>query len=83
MPICSRDRITCDEWLRTNIAARDARAILEWFIRVCLAAEPYEVSFLQFLFFLKAGGKALCMYRLMYLYLLWLSFTGVVVWTCD
>eukprot|EP01113_Clastostelium_recurvatum_P008501 TRINITY_DN1401_c0_g1_i4.p1 TRINITY_DN1401_c0_g1~~TRINITY_DN1401_c0_g1_i4.p1 ORF type:complete len:472 (-),score=96.16 TRINITY_DN1401_c0_g1_i4:24-1391(-) len=54
------DRLTLAQWLHANVPAPDARLIIEWFARVCLAAEPHEVSLLFYLHFLRqAGGYAL------------------------
>jgi monoamine oxidase len=51
------DSQTVAEWARSNVPEPDARAILEWFIRVCMCSEPYEVSFLFFLKFIRSAGS--------------------------
>jgi len=51
------DSITLDEWTRINVPEKDAKAIIDWFARVCLAAEPCEISFLYFLLFIRTAGS--------------------------
>jgi len=51
------DQITAQEWMNANVPEKDARAIIAWFIRVCLTFEPFEVSFLYFLLFIRAAGS--------------------------
>ena len=36
--------------------SKEAKAIVDWIVRVCLAAEPAELSFLQLLVLLKTCG---------------------------
>ncbi len=43
--------------MRDNIPEKEARAIIDWFVRVCIAFEPFEVSFLYFLLFIRAAGN--------------------------
>jgi len=51
------DSITLDEWTRLNVPEKDAKAIIDWFARVCLAFEPSEISFLYFLLFIRTAGS--------------------------
>jgi monoamine oxidase len=49
------DQQSVREWTSKNVPGRDARAIIDWFARVCLGQEPAEMSLLYFLKFLRAG----------------------------
>ncbi|KYQ89135.1 amine oxidase (flavin-containing) [Tieghemostelium lacteum] len=51
------DYQTVDQWTRDNVKSVDAKAIIDWFCRVCVAAEPTEVSFLYFLHFIRTAGN--------------------------
>ncbi|KAF2077256.1 hypothetical protein CYY_001445 [Polysphondylium violaceum] len=51
------DHMTVTEWTSINVPGKDARTIINWFIRVCLAAEPSEISFLWFLHFIRTAGS--------------------------
>eukprot|EP01133_Synstelium_polycarpum_P007437 gene7437-8702_t len=51
------DHMTVEHWTSLNIKGMDAKKIVDWFCRVCLAAEPSEISFLWFLLFIKAAGN--------------------------
>ncbi|EGC31688.1 flavin-containing amine oxidase [Dictyostelium purpureum] len=51
------DHLTVSEWLDRNTKGIDAKSIINWFCRVCVAAEPSEVSFLYFLHFIRTAGS--------------------------
>ncbi|KAM9988204.1 hypothetical protein ACTFIZ_003569 [Dictyostelium cf. discoideum] len=51
------DQLTVAQWVEKNVKGIDARAIIDWFCRVCVAAEPTEVSFLFFLHFIRTAGN--------------------------
>ncbi len=51
-----QDSITLRNWLQKNVPEEQTRKMVEWFARVCIAAEPSEFSLLYFLTWLKAGG---------------------------
>lgn len=51
------DAMSVAEWTKENVPERDAKAIIDWFVRVCLTFEPHEVSFLYFLLFIKSAGS--------------------------
>eukprot|EP01132_Coremiostelium_polycephalum_P007668 gene7668-9435_t len=51
------DNITVEQWTKDNVKGKDAKAIIDWFCRVCLAAEPTEISFLYFLHFIRTAGN--------------------------
>ncbi len=50
------DALTVAQWLTREAVTGAARFFVEWFVRVCLAAEPHEVSLLMLLHFLRAAG---------------------------
>lgn len=50
------DTITFAEWVKENVKLESTRKLLNWFVGVCLAVDPSEISFLYFLLFLRAGG---------------------------
>ena len=50
------DGITLRNWLQKNVPEEATRKMVEWFARVCIAAEPSEYSLLYFLTWLKSGG---------------------------
>ncbi len=51
-----QDSITLRNWLQKNVPEEATRKMVEWFARVCIAAEPSEYSLLYFLTWLKSGG---------------------------
>ncbi|GAM28660.1 hypothetical protein SAMD00019534_118360 [Acytostelium subglobosum LB1] len=51
------DHMTVQHWTTLNIKDVEAKNIIDWFVKVCLAADPSEVSFLWFLLFIKAAGN--------------------------
>ncbi|EGG23040.1 amine oxidase [Cavenderia fasciculata] len=50
------DNITLSNWVNDNVKGADIIKILAWFCKVCLAAEPTEISFLWYLAFIKSAG---------------------------
>jgi monoamine oxidase len=50
------DSMTVEAWKRRALRTRGARTAFDLTVRSILAAEPSEVSFLYFLFYLNAGG---------------------------
>jgi monoamine oxidase len=50
------DGITVEGWKRTAVRTRAARSVLDVSVRAIFAAEPAELSFLYFLFYLRSGG---------------------------
>lgn len=50
------DRLTVAEWQRRFIRTAEARSVLDGAVRAIFAAEPQDISFLHFLFYLHAGG---------------------------
>ncbi len=50
------DAMTVEEWKRRNVRTRGARSVLDIATRAIFAAEPSELSFLHFLFYLRSGG---------------------------
>ncbi|MBX3273696.1 MAG: flavin monoamine oxidase family protein [Sandaracinaceae bacterium] len=57
------DAISVAGWLARNVVSRRARAVVEIAVRSILACEPSEVSFLYFLFYLRAGGGVMQLAR--------------------
>lgn len=53
------DRMTVEEWKRASVRTAATRSILDIAVRAILAAEPSELSFLFFLFYLRSGGGLL------------------------
>lgn len=53
------DGITVESWKRTTVVTRKSRALLDIAVRGIFAAEPGEISFLYFLFYLHSGGGLL------------------------
>ncbi|EFA79410.1 amine oxidase [Heterostelium album PN500] len=51
------DHQTVAHWTEKNVKGKDAKGIIDWFVRVCLAADPTEISFLWFLLFIKTAGS--------------------------
>jgi monoamine oxidase len=51
------DRITVDEWIRSQTRNRDARAMMRLMVEGLYAAEPEEVSLLFFLSYIRSGGS--------------------------
>jgi monoamine oxidase len=51
-----QDSITLRNWLQKNVPEEASRKMVEWFARVCIAAEPSDYSLLYFLTWLKSGG---------------------------
>lgn len=50
------DALTVGEWLGTKVRRADARAVLRIAVNAIFAAEPEELSFLFFLFYVHSGG---------------------------
>ncbi|HJL16016.1 MAG TPA: FAD-dependent oxidoreductase, partial [Sandaracinaceae bacterium LLY-WYZ-13_1] len=50
------DALTLEAWKRRHLRTRGARAVLDIATRAIFAAEPEELSFLHFLFYLRSGG---------------------------
>lgn len=50
------DALTVEEWKRRHVRTRAARTVLDLATRAIFAAEPTELSFLHFLFYLRSGG---------------------------
>ncbi|MGH2406243.1 MAG: flavin monoamine oxidase family protein [bacterium] len=50
------DLITVESWKRTSVATRATRSTVDVAVRGVFAAEPGEISFLFFLFYLHSGG---------------------------
>lgn len=50
------DSMTVEAWKRRALRTRGARTVLDIAVRAIFAAEPSEISFLYFLFYLNAGG---------------------------
>ena len=53
------DAISVEAWARKHLRTGDARAVFDIAVRAILAAEPREVSFLHFMFYLASGGGIL------------------------
>lgn len=51
------DRITMEEWIRSQTQNRDARTTLRLMVEGLYAAEPEEVSLLFFLSYIRSGGS--------------------------
>ena len=52
----SWDALSVDAWLRRNVRSRRAREVVRIATNAIFAAEPRELSFLWFLFYLHSGG---------------------------
>lgn len=50
------DHTTYGEWIKANVKNDGAQRLMHWFVKVCLAGDPSEISLLFFLYFLKNGG---------------------------
>ncbi|MFP4484439.1 MAG: flavin monoamine oxidase family protein [Spirochaetaceae bacterium] len=50
------DAMTVESWKRRHVITQQARGALDFAIRSIFAAEPSELSFLHFLFYLRSGG---------------------------
>jgi monoamine oxidase len=50
------DGMTVETWKRTRLRSRHARQLFDIAVRAIFAAEPDELSFLHFLFYLHGGG---------------------------
>jgi hypothetical protein len=50
------DSMNIKQWLDENVKDENSKKFVQWFIGVCLTSEPYEVSFLFFLIFIKSSG---------------------------
>lgn len=50
------DGMTLEAWKRRHVRTRGARTVLDIATRAIFAAEPAELSFLHFLFYLRSGG---------------------------
>ncbi len=53
------DVITVESWKLASVATRATRSIVDIAVRAVFAAEPADVSFLYFLFYLHSGGGLL------------------------
>lgn len=53
------DGMTVETWKRENVSTWRTRAVLDIAVRAIFAAEPSEISFLHFLFYLHSGGGLL------------------------
>lgn len=51
------DRITMEEWIRSQTRNRDARAMMRLMVEGLYSAEPEEVSLLFFLSYIRSGGS--------------------------
>jgi monoamine oxidase len=50
------DGVTVETWKQSSVATRATRSLLDVAVRAVFAAEPAELSFLGFLFYLRSGG---------------------------
>ncbi len=50
------DGLTLEDWKRRHVRTRGAKTVLDIATRAIFAAEPSELSFLHFLFYLRSGG---------------------------
>lgn len=50
------DQMSCQQWIDKNIKLQSTKNMVAWFMTVCLAANPNEVSFLFFLTWLRSSG---------------------------
>ncbi len=50
------DAMTVETWKLSSLRTRGARDVLDLAVRAIFAAEPSEISFLYFLFYLNSGG---------------------------
>ncbi len=50
------DSMTVESWKRKNVKTRGAKALIDTAVRAVFAAEPSELSFLFFLYYLRHGG---------------------------
>ena len=53
------DAITVESWKRSSVLTAKTRSIVDVAVRAVFAAEPAEISFLFFLFYLHSGGGLL------------------------
>jgi monoamine oxidase len=53
------DGMTVESWKRANVFTEKTRAVFDIAVRALFAAEPSELSFLHFLFYLRSGGGLL------------------------
>jgi monoamine oxidase len=53
------DGMTVETWKRENVSTWRTRAVIDIAVRAIFAAEPSEISFLHFLFYLHSGGGLL------------------------
>lgn len=51
------DKQTVEAWIMKNLRTKGARQYVRYLVRVLLAAEPYEVSMLHFIFYCRSGGS--------------------------
>jgi monoamine oxidase len=50
------DAMTVETWKQNNVRTAKARTAFDFAVRAIFAAEPNEVSFLHFLFYVRSGG---------------------------
>ncbi len=50
------DHLTVADWQRRFVRTAEARSVLDGAVRAIFAAEPQDISFLHFLFYLHSGG---------------------------
>lgn len=53
------DGMTVESWKRANVSTWRTRAVIDVAVGAVFAAEPSEISFLHFLFYLRSGGGLL------------------------
>ncbi len=53
------DGMTVESWKRTSVFTRKTRSVLDMAVRAIFCAEPGEISFLYFLFYLHSAGGLL------------------------
>lgn len=53
------DGMTVESWKRANVATWRTRAVIDVAVGAVFAADPAEISFLHFLFYLRSGGGLL------------------------
>lgn len=49
------DSMTTEEWIRNHTSDKDAQSFLRFIVQVLLGVEPWEISFLYFLWYIRAG----------------------------
>ncbi len=58
------DALTVEAWKQKHLRTRGARTVLDLAVRSIFAAEPAELSFLHFLFYLRSGGGLMRLARI-------------------